>query len=179
MLLKALLYGNALFPLLSCVFFLFVLRESNLGKWEKLPRERVSGGILGFLALLAFIPDVEPMFPVERYLGLLIFLAVVLSVLCFLYIDHLFARSLAGILILGAHATLAETYAADLRFSSFFAAMTLLYGTAGIVLAAKPYFLRDLMRKCAASVWWRSGTVFLLGMWFLSALLVLSDLLSR
>ena len=119
------------------------------------------------------------MFPVERYLGLLIFLAVVLSVLCFLYIDHLFARSLAGILILGAHATLAETYAADLRFSSFFAAMTLLYGTAGIVLAAKPYFLRDLMRKCAASVWWRSGTVFLLGMWFLSALLVLSDLLSR
>ena len=179
MLLKCLLYGNAAVSLLLCVFFLFVLRKGNLGKWEKLPRERVSGGILGFLALLAFIPDVEPMFPVERYLGLLIFLAVVLSVLCFLYIDHLFARALAGILILGAHATLAEVYAADLRFSPFFAAMTLLYGTAGIVLAAKPYFLRDLMRKCAASVWWRSGTVFLLGMWLLSAFLVLSDFLSR
>ena len=179
MLLKCLLYGNAAVPLLLGVFFLFVLRESNLAKWEKLPRERVSGGVLGFLALLAFIPEVEPVFPVEKYWKLLIILAVVLSVLCFLYIDHIFARAFAGILILGAHATLAEVYAADLRFSSFFAVMAFLYGTAGIVLAAKPYFLRDLMRKCAASVWWRSGTVFLLGMWLLSAFLVLSDFLSR
>lgn len=173
MVLKFILCSNIALPLLFIVFFLFILREKNLSRWEKLPREKYSGGILGFLALLAFIPNVEPMFPVERYLGVLVFASAVLSVLCFLYIDHIFARALAGILILLAHASLAESYAANVAFSGFFAVMALAYGTAGILLAAKPYYLRELMRKCAGNLFWRTGTVLFAGVWLLSALLLL------
>ena len=172
MLLNILLYGNMFLALLTGVFFLFVLRQKNVQKWEKLPRAKYAGGILGFLALLAFIPNVEPMFPVEKYLGVLIAAAIILSVLCFLYIDHIFARALAGSLILLAHASLAESCAANIRFSSFFAVMVLLYGTIGILLAAKPYYLRELIRKCAGNLFWRYSVSIFAVIWFTASLLL-------
>lgn len=172
MLFTLLLSCNILLSLLVVLSFL-LLRTSTLPFWEKLPRERISGGILGLLALLAFIPNVEPMFPVEKHLGILIFLAVILAVLCYLYIDHIFARAFAGILILCAHASLAESYAANVRFSSFFAVITLFYGTCGIVLAAKPYYLRDLFRKCAGNIYWRSPVIFFGAVWLIFSVLML------
>lgn len=173
MLLKFLLAGNIFLSALLGVFFLFILKKENLCRWEKLPRNRISGGILGFLALLAFIPNVEPMFPVEKYLGVLIFAAIVLAVLCYLYTDHIFARAFAGILILGAHSSLAELYAANIPYYSFFAVMALLYGTSGIVLAAKPYYLRDLIRKCAGNIYWKMAVAGLTLLWFAASLLML------
>lgn len=173
MLFNFLFAGNILLSVLVTVFFLLILRKDNLPFWEKLPRERISGGILGFLALLAFIPNVEPMFPVEKYLGILVFLAIVLAVLCYLYADHLFARAFAGILILCAHASLAESYAANVSFTSFFAVVALLYGSCGIVTAAKPYYLRELFRKCAGNVYWKSAVVLLGMVWLIASVLVL------
>lgn len=173
MLLNFLLSCNIILSLLVALFFLLILREKNLLFWEKLPRERISGGILGFLALLAFIPNVEPMFPVEKYLGILLILAVVLAILCYLYADHIFARAFAGILILCAHASLAESYAENVRFTSFFAVVALLYGSCGILIAAKPYYLRDLFRKCAANVYWKSSVVLFGTVWLIASVLVL------
>lgn len=173
MLWNILLYGNGIVSIVLTVFFLFALRKNTIGKWEKLPRERWSGSILGFLALLAFIPNVEPMFSVEKNLGILISGAIILAVLCFLYADHIFSRAVAGILILNSHAALAESFASRTPGSSFFAVMMLFWGSCGIVLAAKPYLLRDLMRKCAANICWKGGTVFCLLMWFSASLLML------
>lgn len=173
MLFNILLGCNIFLSLLVTVFFLLILREKNLLFWEKLPRERISGGILGFLALLAFIPNVEPMFPVEKYLGILVILAAVLAILCYRYADHIFARAFAGILILCAHASLAESYAANVQFSSFFAVVALVYGTCGIVIAAKPYYLRDLFRKCVSNVYWKSSVVLFGAVWLFASVLVL------
>lgn len=175
MLLKILLYANGFASILLSIFFLFVLRKDNIQKWEKLPRERWSGGILGLLALFAFIPNMEPMFPVERNLGILVLAAIVLAVLCFLYADHLFSRAIAGILILNSHAALAESNAANIAGSSFFAVMMLVWGSFGILLAAKPYLLRDLMRKCASSMYWKAGTGIFTFLWFVSSLYMLTN----
>ena len=38
-----------------------LIRPASLKKWEALPRQRGAGAVLGLLALLFFIPNVEPM----------------------------------------------------------------------------------------------------------------------
>ena len=136
--------------------FLF-LRESNRPFWEKLPRAKVPGAILGFLALLGFLPNVEPMFPMESNLFWLVPAALLLSFACFLYIDYLFARALAGALIVTAHASLAEGYASALPGESIFAICCFIAGIFGIVISAKPGYLRDLFRKAANSPLLRVG----------------------
>ena len=69
----------------------------------------------------------------------------------YLYLDYLFSRAFAGALILIAHFMLNASYAADLKFSSFFAFMCFVVGTIGIFISAKPHWMRDWIRKIAAS----------------------------
>ena len=99
MLLALLLLFMMLFFLVAGIFFL-KMNEDNLSRWEKLPRNRTAGGILGLIALLAFIPNVKPLFSPEQNLYWLIPAALILAALCYLYLDHLLARSAAGALIL-------------------------------------------------------------------------------
>ena len=66
MLLALLLLFMTLFFLAAGIFFL-KMNEDNLSRWEKLPRNRTAGGILGLIALLAFIPNVKPLFSPEHY----------------------------------------------------------------------------------------------------------------
>ena len=155
------------------------MNESRLPFWEKLPRERISGGILGLIALLAFIPNVKPLFSPEDNLFWLIPAALILAVLCFLYLDHLFARAAAGGIILLVHWMLGESYNADLRFSGFFALLSLIAGTFAIFIAAKPYWLRDCFRAMCRQFRWRlTGAVFSF-LWAVSALILLVQLFGR
>ena len=147
-----------LISILIAISAVCLIRPSNLEKWEALPRNRAGGAALGFLVLLFFIPNVEPMFSAKEYFTVLMIAAVVLTVLCYLYLDYLFSRAFAGALILGAHFLLNATYAADLRFSSFFAFLCFVTGTIGIFIAAKPHWMRDWIRKIAGSRVWRIAT---------------------
>lgn len=153
-----------------------LIRPSNLAKWEALPRNRAGGAALGFLALLFFIPNVEPMFSAKEYLTILVIGAVVLTVLCYLYLDYLFSRAFAGALILGAHFLLNATYAADLRFSSFFAFLCFVTGSIGIFIAAKPHWMRDWIRKIAASLRWRIATAAIPVLFAIASLILLVQL---
>ena len=160
------------FFLTEGIFFL-KMNEKNVSRWEKLPRNRNLGGILGLIALFAFIPNVKPLFSPEQHLFWLIPAALILAVLCYLYLDHLFARAAAGLLILLVHWMLNETYTADLAGSSFFALMSLAGGTYAIYIAAKPYCLRDSFRAmCTHRKWRLTGAVFSF-LWSLSALILL------
>ncbi len=153
------------------------MNESRLPFWEKLPRERISGGILGLIALLAFIPNVKPLFSPDENLFWLIPSALILAVLCFLYLDHLFARSAAACTILLVHWMLGKSYEANLRFSWFFALMSLIAGTFAIFIAAKPYWLRDCFRAMCRQFKWRLiGAVFSF-LWGISALILFAQLL--
>ena len=155
MILAVSLIACILISLLIAVVTGYFIRSASLKKWEELPRKRGAGAGLGLLALLFFIPNVEPMFSAKENLTVLVIAAIVLTVLCYLYLDYLFSRAFAGALILVAHFMLNASYAADLKFSSFFAFMCFVVGTIGIFISAKPHWMRDWIRKIAASTKWR------------------------
>ena len=151
----------------------FQMKPENLGFWEKLPRNRPVGGILGLIALLAFIPNVKPLFSPEQNLYWLSPAAFILAALCYFYLDHLFARAAAGSVILLSHWMLNQSFNADLAGSPFFAVMCLLGGTYAIFIAAKPYWLRDSFRvMCAKPVWRITGGVFMI-LWSVSSAVLL------
>ena len=150
----------------ASVFILTVRREPAVRAWiEKLPRERVSGTALTVLALLWCVPNIRPIFmpdsPFQVFILPLILLAMVLAAV---FLNYLFARAAAAILILGAHTVLKEAYPAQLPGYPVLAALVLVAGVIGIVISAKPYWLRDWFRLSFRNpaVRWSSAAYFLL-----------------
>ena len=158
--------------LLAGISFL-KMSGNNLDFWEKLPRNRPVGGMVGVVALLAFIPNVKPLFPPEDHLIWLIPAALILALLCYCYLDYLFARAAAGAVILLVHWLLNEAFNADLKGGVFFSLLSLAGGTYAIFIAAKPYWLRDSFRAMCRNRKWRlAGGVFAI-LWSVSTLILL------
>ena len=133
--------------------------------YDKIPRERVSGTILGAVALLWCVPNIRPIFmpdsPFQAFILPLILVAIVLAAI---FLNYLFARAAAAILILGAHAVLKAAYPARPPGYPVLAALLLAAGVIGIVISAKPYWLRDWFRLSFrnAAVRWTSVAYFML-----------------
>ena len=147
-------------------FILTVRREPAMRDvFEKLPRERISGTVLTAIALLWCVPNIRPIFmpdsPFQVFILPLILLAMVLAAI---FLNYLFARAAAAILILGAHTVLKEAYPAQLPGYPVLAALVLVAGVIGIVISAKPYWLRDWFRLSFRNpaVRWGSAAYFLL-----------------
>ena len=150
----------------AAAFILTVRRGPSVRTlYEKIPRERVSGTVLTVIALLWCIPNIRPIFmpdsPFQAFVVPLILLAIVLAAI---FLNYLFARAFAAILILGAHAVLKAAYPAQLPGYPVLAALLLLAGVIGIVISAKPYWLRDWFRLSFRNpaVRWASAAYFLL-----------------
>ena len=150
----------------AAAFILTVRRGPAIrALYDKIPRERVSGTILGAVALLWCVPNIRPIFmpdsPFQTFILPLILLAIVLAAV---FLNYLFARAAAAILILGAHAVLKAAYPARLPGYPVLAALVLLAGVIGIVISAKPYWLRDWFRLSfrSSAVRWASAAYFLL-----------------
>lgn len=99
--------------------------------------------------------------PFQMFILPLILVAIVLAAI---FLNYLFARAAAAILILGAHAVLKAAYPAQLPGYPVLAALLLLAGVIGIVISAKPYWLRDWFRLSFrnSAVRWTSAAFFLL-----------------
>ena len=165
--LAAILYIAALFSFAAASVFILTVRRDPLTRRliEKLPRERVSGTVLGAVALLWCVPNIRPIFmPDSPFQTLILPLILISIVLSSLYLNFLFARAAAAILILGAHAVLKSGYPANLPGYPALAALVLVAGTIGIVISAKPYWLRDWFRLSFRNpaVRWTSAAFFLL-----------------
>ena len=150
----------------AAAFILTVRREPAVrALFEKLPRERISGTVLTVIALLWCIPNIRPIFmpdsPFQAFILPLILVAIVFAAI---FLNYLFARAFAAILILGAHAVLKAAYPAQLPGYPVLAALVLLAGVIGIVISAKPYWLRDWFRLSfrSSAVRWTSAAFFLL-----------------
>ena len=150
----------------AAAFILTVRREPAVrALYEKIPRERISGTILTVIALLWCIPNIRPIFmpdsPFQTFILPLILVAIVLAAI---FLNYLFARASAAILILGAHAVLKAAYPAQLPGYPVLAALMLIAGVIGIVISAKPYWLRDWFRLSfrMPAVRWTSAAYFLL-----------------
>ena len=150
----------------AAAFILTVRREPAVrALFEKLPRERISGTVLTVIALLWCIPNIRPIFmpdsPFQTFILPLILVAIVLAAI---FLNYLFARAAAAILILGAHAVLKAAYPAQLPGYPVLAALLLVAGVIGILISAKPYWLRDWFRLSfrMPAVRWTSAAYFLL-----------------
>lgn len=165
--LAVVLYIAAAVSLAAAALFLLTMRpEPALRRTiEHLPRERISGTVLAVAALLWCVPNIRPIFmPDSPFQNLILPLIILAMVLAALFLNYLFARAAAAILILGAHAVLKAGYPADLPGYPVLAALLLVAGVIGILISAKPYWLRDWFRLSFRSpvVRWASAAYFLL-----------------
>ena len=131
------------------------MTPATLALWEKLPRNRTAGTIIGFLALLWCVPHATPIVWdwMQGWLYPLVFICTVLGCL---FLDYLFSRALGGIFILGAIYFLHESFTFHTPAAWILAIICWTIGIAGLFLSAKPHLLRDFIRLIAASRLWRS-----------------------
>lgn len=175
----------ALFLALLCIFCAGIgicflkMNSSTLPFWEKLPRNRMAGSVIGTVALLCFIPNVRPLFSPEENLYWLIPAALALSALCTFYLDLLFARACAGAMILLVHFLLAQSFNADLKGRSLFALLCFAAGSFAILIAAKPYWLRDCFRKMCQYKSWKNTAAAFLFLWSFCSLFLLIQLVGK
>ena len=150
----------------AAAFILTMRREPAVrALYDKIPRERISGTILGAVVLIWCIPNIRPIFmPESPFQSLIVPLMLVAIVLAAIFLNYLFARAAAAVLILGAHAVLKAAYPVQLPGYPVLAALLLLAGVIGIVISAKPYWLRDWFRLSFRNpaVRWGSAAFFLL-----------------
>ena len=117
----------------------------NLAEAEKFPRARIAGTVLGLVDLLWCIPNAMPILPesLHRYL---LPLAILLTILAYVALDHLLSRAIGGFMILCAHFFLKESFATPTPGAPVFATFCLIFGTIGIFLSGKPHLTRDIIR---------------------------------
>lgn len=138
--------------------------EARKRFFDKLPRQKVAGCILSVAALIWCIPNLRPIFEPNSPIQNIILPGIVIGavLICF-FMDFLLARAFAAILILGAHTLLKLVYPLNPPGYTIFALLILSAGLVGMVIAAKPYWLRDWFRAAFRKpiVQWGSFAYFL------------------
>lgn len=126
------------------------LRPAGLPKYEKLPRNRFWGGLLGTAALLWYVPYARVVV-FDFMVPLLWPLALVCAVLGYCYLDYLFSRALGGVFVLLAYFFVHGAFAWNLPGAAALSVGMWLLGCLGIAFSGKPCWMRDLIRKMCAS----------------------------
>lgn len=147
----------------------FRCTQERIAGIEQLLRSKYLGGILCSAALAWCVPQIQAV-AWTWMADYAWFLAAGALVLCVLYLDNLAARGFAGLLILGAYYYLDMIFDCKLNLGVSGALAAWVWGAVGIVIAAKPCYLRDFLRLAAQKSFWRylalvlaAVTVLLLG----------------
>ena len=130
---------------------IFTVRKTNTENiefFEKLCRNRKLGVILGFPLICWCVPHTQAIIFAwaEPYLW---YMAVILTILSYFYLDYLFARALGGAFIIGAYCFVHWAYEFQITGGILMTVIAWLWGICGIFISGKPSFLRDFFRKCA------------------------------
>lgn len=139
---------------LLAAMFVFCLAAAGMflsaARWKMpaltaLPRHKIAGMVLGTWIIFACVPHVMQLLEGSIFASpvLLYAAAVILTVIIWKYSDYHFARGLAVALIYVAYLMLREGYALNPPCYPVFAVLFFLTGTLGIVIGAKPVWLRD------------------------------------
>ncbi len=147
-------------------FFCFAEKEKFRTAFIAFPRSRKIGIPLTAVILFALIPHVEQLMePGSFFLQyhLVRIGAVLFFVLIALYADFILARALSVAMIFSAWLLLRESYALALPCHAVYAVAIFLLGITGIVISAKPVWMRDWITKAMSSPLCRyiSGSAFL------------------
>ena len=148
----ALALGAAVFGVLS----LLIARcnSGHLAQAEKFLRNKFAGAVLGAAALAWCVPQVEAVIW-RSWVPWLWYIALAALVLSLLYLDNVVARAFAGLLIMGAYSFLDMSFDYKLAMYISGAIPAWVWGAVGIVIAAKPCYLRDFLRLGAEKRFWR------------------------
>ena len=139
-----LLAAMLVFSLAAAGTFLYAAQRENPAL-TALPRHKIAGMVLGTWIIFACVPHVMQLLEGSVFASpvLLYTAAVILTVMVWKYSDYHFARGLAVALIYVAYLMLREGYALNPPCYPVFAVLFFLTGTLGIVIGAKPVWLRD------------------------------------
>ena len=142
---------TAVVPLMALFSFaLLHLKAENLEKYEKFCRNKIIGIIIGFPLICWCVPHAQVIIFswAEAYLW---YAAIILSILSYFYLDYLCARAVGGLFIIGAYCFVHAAW--DFKFAGAvpITIFSWIWGIIGICISAKPSYLRDFFRKCAAN----------------------------
>lgn len=135
---------------LTAAFWAWRMNPARLPQWEGLPRNKYYGVILAFLCLLWCVPQARPIVW-DWLLPWLYPLAIIFSVLGFLFLDYLFSRALGGFFILLTYYFVHEAFTFHSPATPLFAIACWCLGIGGLFISGKPHLLRDFIRKLAKS----------------------------
>jgi len=139
--------GGVVFAAAAC--FVLCAAPETLAKLEPWPRARKTGFVFGLAALLWCVPLVRPI-AFDWLQPLLLPAAIVLPFVCYFYLDYLFARALAGLMMLFAGYLVENSFTFHSGGAPVIAVFSWLFGIGGILISAKPCYLRDYFRLLAA-----------------------------
>lgn len=125
-----------------------VLNPKTLPYFEKLPRNRYLGIVIGWVAMFGCIPHAAAVAP-AMILPYLTPIAVITPVLCFFFVDYLFSRAVGGSFILIAYYFLHASFNIHYPFMPLLAVFCWLLGILGMWISAKPHIMREYLRNAA------------------------------
>lgn len=170
------LFACVVLSLFAGSFFLCLprLSEGRVAEAGGFARNRLAGIIFGAAALAWLVPNIEPILSPDSLLRFLLWpLVPIVLVICAVWLDFLFARAFAGILILLSHYLLKEVYPLDVPYAWIFSIPVFIVGVFGIFLAAKPHWFREILIRsrthaimrlsfCVSVFYFGAGCVFVL-----------------
>ena len=143
----------------------------NLPRREAWTRHKLCGIVMAYIAFIVCVPYAKAVSP-DFLIPLLWPLALIMPVVCGLFVDYPTARGVGGLAILLSYLVVHEGFEMKIPGAPFFAVASWALGIAGIWLSALPWKLRDLFR--AGEKARRAWAVFLFVM---AVLLVLETVL--
>lgn len=129
---------------LACL--LWRVSPALLPRREAWTRNKALGMVLAYVAFIVCVPYAQVVSP-DFLLPFLWPLALVMPVVCALYVDYPAARAVGGLLILLAYLAVHAGFELMLPFAPALSVVSWLVGVAGIWLSAQPWKLRDLFRS--------------------------------
>ena len=127
---------------------LWASTPERLPRLEPLPRNRVAGLLLGYIALVMCVPHAEVVAP-DFLVPFLWPIALVAPWICVFYVDNPTARAVGGLMILFAYEVVHRTFECRFCCAPLLAVAAWGFGIAGIWLSGYPSSMRDALRLAA------------------------------
>ncbi len=158
----AIIYATAGFLVLSA-------NAVRLPELEKLTRNKLTGLLLGWFALLVCVPHAAAVSP-GFLLKFLYPLAIIVPVIGYFKVDYPASRAVSGTLILCAYNLIHLAFDDALYATALYAAAGWISGAFAIWCSGLPWTWRDIFRACAASR--RKRTGFAIAFFILAAIYI-------
>ncbi len=135
---------------IAAAVWIFRRKAENTPQTDRIPRAKIPGIVLGFLALLWCVPHARPIV-FDWMLPMLYPMVIGLTILSWFFLDYLFSRALGGLMILCAYYFVHGAWEFHTPGTAGLSILYWLLGIAGIAFSGKPCWMRDFLRSCCRS----------------------------